>query len=343
MTLRSLTLACALMASFAWPLPLAVAQDQKVLVTVNDQPITSFDVEQRISLWRLLGDKRTKDGLRKRALNELIDDIAAIEETRKGNFAPSEKDVDQYMADYGKGLKTDETGLKQKLKSQGISVAAMRQYLAGRIAFNRLVRGKFKEDFSVSDAEVKKRLAQFKKEIDDNITTQIIKIESDPRRRAITVYELMPIKFPVDAPQGSITREMINSRAIEANTYISRFKGCKSARAAASGIFNVQVGKRVEADGAKMNKQLKQALEKVGAGRAVGPIPTATGVEAIAFCGVRKIVPPKIQRPKDIKYPTADQVRGLLTQEKFDKVASKYSGTFRKGLYIEYRDPTYSQ
>ncbi len=51
----------------------ALAQDQKVLVTVNDSPITSFDVEQRINLWKLLGQPR-RNGARKRALNELIDD-----------------------------------------------------------------------------------------------------------------------------------------------------------------------------------------------------------------------------------------------------------------------------
>jgi peptidyl-prolyl cis-trans isomerase SurA len=195
----------------------------------------------------------------------------------------------------------------------------------------------------VSDAAVQKRLAQYKSEIDGNITQQIKKLEADPRRRPITVYELMPIKFPVDAPQGSVTPELINSRAIEANIFIKKFKGCKNARAAASGIFNVQIGKRVEADGAKMDKRLKSALDKAGVGRALGPIPSPKGVEAIAFCGVRKIVPPKIQRPDNVKYPTADQARSVLIQEKSDQIASKYAGKFRKGLYIEYRDPAYSQ
>jgi peptidyl-prolyl cis-trans isomerase SurA len=322
---------------------LAFAQDQKVLVTVNDQPITSFDVTQRINLWKLLGDRRGGDGIRKRALNELIDDIAATEEARKGGFQPTEQDVDAYMGDYAKGLKTDGPGLKQKLKSQRISEAAMRQYLAGRIAFNRLIRGKYKEDYSVSDEAIRKRTAQYKAEIDGKISSQIRILEADPRRRPITVYELMQITFPVDAPQGSVTPEMINSRAIEANGFIRRFKGCKSARAAASGIFNVKIGKRIEADGSKMDKRLKSALDKAGTGRAIGPIPSPTGVGAIALCGVRKIVPPKIQRPDNVKYPTPDQVRNVLVQEKSDQIAAKYAGKFRKGLYIEYRDPSYSQ
>ncbi len=319
------------------------AQDQKVIVTINDRPITSYDVQQRINLWKILGDKRAKAASRKASLNELIDDIAAVEETKKLGFPPTTKEVDDYVTQYSKGLKTDDKGLKGKLKSQGVSMSAMRQYLEGRVAFNRLVRGKFKEDFSVSDAEVQKRVNQFKREIDGSINQQIAKIESDPRRKPITVYELMPIQFPVDAPKADITRELINSRAIEAGTFISRFKGCKNARSAASGIFNVKIGKRIEADASKMNPKLRQALNNVGAGKAIGPIPTATGAEVIAFCGSRTITPAKVARPKNVQYPTTAQVKNMLAQEKFDKVASKYSGRFRKGLLIEYRDPSFSQ
>jgi peptidyl-prolyl cis-trans isomerase SurA len=321
----------------------ALAQDQKVIVTVNDQPITSYDIQQRINLWKILGDKRGKAGVKKQALNELIDDIAVVEETKKLGFPPSEKEIDQHMKDYSKGLKTDDAGLKSKLKAQGISTAAMRQYLAGRLAFNRLVRGKFKEDFSVSEDEVKKRVANYKREVDGNISQQIAKLESDPRRKPITVYEVMPIKFPIDAPEGGVTKEIVNSRAIEVAGYVSRFRSCKGARAAASGIFNVQIGKKIDANAAAMNPKLRQALDKVGPGRALGPISGPTSVEAIAFCGKRTIRPAKIERPKNIQYPTADQIRNLMAQEKFDIVAAKYSGRFRKGLLIEYRDPTYSQ
>ncbi len=327
----------------AAPVPASFAQDQKVIVTVNDQPITSYDVQQRINLWKILGDKRAKTASRKAALNEVIDDIAVVEESKKFGFQPSEKDIDSHMLDYAKGLKTDEQGLKKKLKTQGISTAAMRQYLAGRVAFNRMVRGKFKEDFSVSESDVKKRQAQFKSEVDGNINRQIAKIEADPRRKPITVYELMPIKFPIDAPDGNVTSELLNARALEVATFVKKFNGCKSARSAAAGIFNVQIGKKLDANGAAMNAKLKNALDGVGPGRALGPIPAGKTIEAIAFCGVRKITPPKVERPKNIQYPTETQVRGLLAQEKFDKVAGKYSGRFRKGLLIEYRDSSFSQ
>jgi peptidyl-prolyl cis-trans isomerase SurA len=339
---RTLVIAAALTTSLVYGAhsPL-LAQDQKVIVTVNDQPITSFDIKQRMNLWKLLGIKPGGDNARKRALDDLIDDIAKVEEAKKFGFAATEKDIDTRLGDFAKGLKTDNNGLRGKLKAQGISIAAMRQYLAGQIAFGRLIRGKYKEDFTVSDADVKKRQAAYRAEIDGTIAGQIKKLEADPRRRPVTVYEILEINFPIAAPEGGITNELLQARAIEANQYVSRFKGCGSARAAASGIFDVKVGRKIEADASKIPKPLRQAMDKAGPGRGIGPLRSPAGLQVVAFCGIRKISPPKIQRPKDVQYPNEKQVRGLLEQEKFAAVQKKYSGQFRKGLLIEYRDPSF--
>jgi peptidyl-prolyl cis-trans isomerase SurA len=336
----AVTVLCGIAISLAAFAPTVVlAQDQKVIVTVNDSPITSYDIQQRINLWKLLGDNSAKkDGARKRALNELIDDIAKINEAKKSGFAPTEKDVDNRLSEVSKGLKTDDKGLVGKLRSQGISMAAMRQYLTAQISFGRILNGKLKVNFDVSADEVKKRQSRYRAEIDGKINAQIAKIESDPRRRAINVYQLMRIQFPID---GTITSELLNSRAVEVNTYLGRFNGCGNARKAASGIFNVQVGKKFDVDAAQLQKPMRETFERIGAGKAVGPARYPNGLEAVAFCGSRKIVPPKVERPKNVAYPTSEQVKGVLLQEKYEQIASKYGSQFRKGLLIEYRDPTY--
>lgn len=322
-----------------WVTPEAIAASAQVLVTVNDQPITTFDVQQRISLWKLVGGRSGNDS-KKRALDELIDDIAEIEEAKRRGLAATDDEIDKRMESIAKSLKTDTSGLKGKLKAQGISLAAMRQYVAAQFAFHRLIRASGKVDTQVSDAEVKKRVAAYRAEIDGKINAQIAKIEADPRRRPITVYQILEVSFPVD---GEITQQLLQSRAIEVNQFLNRFKGCKSARSAASGIFNVRVGKQLEADAAKMPKQLRQALDGIGQGKALGPVRSPDGLQAIGFCGVRKVVPPKIERPKNINYPTADQVRGQLEQEKLVAIEEQYRGKWRKGLLIEYRDPSLGQ
>jgi peptidyl-prolyl cis-trans isomerase SurA len=332
------------LAAALWATPLAnnvaaIAEPAQVLVTVNDKPITTYDVQQRIALWKLVGGgSRTKS--KDVALNDLIDDIAEIEEARKLGLAASEAEVDQRMESIAKSLKTDSAGLKGKLKAQGISLSAMRQYIAAQFAFHRLIRAKDKVDTSVSDAEVKKRVAAYRAEIDGKINSQIAKLEADPRRKPITVYQLLEVNFPID---GELTQQLLQSRAVEVAQFLSRYKGCKSARAAASGIFNVRVGRQIEADATKIPKQLKQALDSVKPGNALGPVRSPNGLQALGFCGVRKIVPPKIKRPTDVQYPTADQVRNQLEQEKMAKIMEQYRGKWRQGLLIEYRDPSLVQ
>jgi peptidyl-prolyl cis-trans isomerase SurA len=309
----------------------AMAQDQKVIATVNDIPITSFDVEQRMNLWKLVGGGGANPS-RKAALNELIDDIAKVEEAKKYKVEPTEKEIDARLSEVAKGLKTDEKGLQGKLREQGISKAAMRQYLAGQISLGRVLRGKYKVDVSATPAEIDEKMNGYKSEI--NI--KLKKFMADPRMQPVTVYELQEITFPVE---GEITNEMLQSRAIEANAYLGKFKSCASARAAASGIFNVRVGKRLEADGRKLPPQLKAMLDKTKPGRAIGPMRSQQGMQVLAFCGVRKIKP---NAPK-VAYPTRKQAETAVLNEKYAAVVSKYSSQFRKGLMIEYRDPSFQQ
>ncbi len=321
----------------------AQAETAQVLVTINDLPITTFDVQQRISLWKLVGSKPASGDLKKKALDELIDDVAEIEEAKRRGLAASEDEINKRMEGIAKSLKTDTGGLKSKLKSQGVSVVAMRQYISAQFAFHRLVRASGEKGLTVTDADVKKRTAEFKAEMDANIKRQIAKIESDPRRKPVTVYQIMEINFPLDAGGGEITPQIIQSRAIEVNQFVRRFKGCESAREAASGIFNVKVSKMIEADSAKIPPQLKAALDSVKAGNAIGPVRGEKALQALAFCGIRKVVPPKVKRPENIKYPNEEQVRGIIEQERFSAIQNKMRGTWRKGVLIEFRDPSLNQ
>lgn len=306
----------------------AAAQDRKVLVTVNDRPITSFDVDARINLWKLLGRNIEGPGQRKAALNAIIDDIAKIEEAAKYKAEPVEKDIQERLKRVAKGLDTDENGLKDKLKKNGISISAIRQYVSAQIAFNRLLSGKYKEKVEVSPAEIDAKMA----EIQATMNGRLAKIKSDPRMQAVTVYELLEVGFPLDSP------DLMQARLAEAAQFVSRFKGCNSARAAASGIFNVKIGKKLEADSRKIPKPMRAAFAQVGTGRAIGPFRSKEGIQVWGYCGTRKISP---QLPK-VELPNRQQIENAVYNEKFDAVEKKYSGQFRKGVVIEYRDPAYA-
>lgn len=295
--------------------PAVHAEGQGVLVTVNDLPITSFDVDQRVKLNAIVGRVQgTPAEQRKRALQSLIDDVVKLAEAKKFGAMPNDKTIDAQIDKMAKGSNTDAKGLAAQLKAKGSSITALRTLVAAQISFNRLLMGMYKIKVEVDQAEVDKKYNEF---------------VNDPRLAPVTVYEIMEIEMPVDNMGDAMAQQLLVARAADAAQYRSKFKGCGSAKAAASGIYNVQLGKRMEADSRRLPKPLKSALDKVGPGGIIGPARSKKGVQLIAFCGKKSISPEK---------PTRQQVEMLLTNKKYDVYEERYMRELRRNAFIEYKD-----
>jgi peptidyl-prolyl cis-trans isomerase SurA len=307
------------------------AGDQGIVATVNDIPITSFDIDQRLRLMEVLGRKQETSDARKNALHAMIDEVIKIAEAKKYKIDANDKEIDAQMGRIAKGLKTDTAELHAKLESQGIAIGSLKQYVAAQIAFARILGGKYQVKIKVEPAEVDKKSAEIKQDLEQKVSAFM----NDPRRKAVEVYTILEIDLPVEQADDTM---LLQARAVEAVQLIKNFKGCSTAREAASGIFNVKIGKQVDAVAVKIPKQMKQALDKAGPGKAMGPARGPKGIQVIGFCGKRVIKPPK---PK-YELPTRQQVEAAVSNEKYDAAEEKYMKIMRKGALIEYKDPTYA-
>ena len=310
----------------------ARAGDQGIVVTVNDVPITSFDIDQRLRLLKILGTRADDNDARKKALHAMIDEVIKIAEAKKYKVDATDKEIDEQMGRVAKDLETDAAGLRAKLESQRIAISSLKQYVAAQIAFARILGGKYQVKIKVEPAEVDKKYAEIKQGLEQKVST----IMNDPRMKAVQVYTILEIDLPVETADDAM---LLQARAIEASQLIKNFKGCNTARAAASGIFNVKIGKTIDAVAAKIPKPMKQALDSVGPGHAMGPARGPKGIQVIGFCGKRTIQP---QKPK-YELPTRDQVENVVSNEKYAAVEDKYMAIMRKTALIEYKDPAYAQ
>ena len=313
-------------------IPIAArAQGQGVIATVNDRPITGYDIGQRLKLMKILGAA----GGRKEALQSLIDETIKLDAARKFKFEATEAQIQKQLERMAKGMETDGPGLEARLKQQGIASAAFRQYIAAQIGFSRMVSSKYRVSTDVKPEDVARKRAEIEREV----KKRMAEIQRDPRMKPVTVYTIQQIDLPIENAGDAMSEQLMQARAVEAVQFIQRYKGCKSAGAAAQGIFNVKVGKLVEADAAKLPKQLKAALDKAGAGKAIGPVRGKDGIQVIGFCGVRTLTPPK---PK-FEMPSDEQVANALSNEKFAEYEDKFIKELRQTAYIEYKDSSYSQ
>jgi len=309
----------------------ALAQTRGIVAIANDQPITDLDITQRVTLLDIVGDLPPGGLTKQQALQALIDDQVKIVEATRLAMLPTDSDVTDRIDKLAQGMKISRADLLAKLKAKGISEASFRRYVQASMGFNRIISAKYRQDMDATDAEVDAKIAEIK----SKVGAQMSKLMNDPRMKPITVYTLMEIKLPVDGQDPML----LQSRAIEAQQVMQRLKGCGSVKAASDGIFNVKPGKTFDADAAKLPKPMRAALDKVGKGRAVGPMRGKEGIQLIALCAVRTITPPK----PDFTMPTREQVKRIVVNEKYDKIEQDYLKVARDKIYVEYRDQSYAQ
>jgi peptidyl-prolyl cis-trans isomerase SurA len=312
----------------------ALGQNKGVIVVANDLPITDYDITQKINLLKVLGSDPSRMS-RKEVLQSLVNDVVKLAEAKRLNVSPSNGEVDGQIGRIAKNLKMDSAGLLGRLKERGVATEFFRRYVSANIGFNRVIGIKNKDapkkKAEVSDADVDRKMAEIK----GQMNAQVSKIMADPRMKGVTVLSIIQFDLPVETDDPGL----LQARAIEAQQVAQQFKSCKNPRAAASGVFNVKVGKVVDADASKVPPELRKALTSAGVGRAIGPLRGPKGLQVIGYCGSRKIAP---QKPK-FDMPTRDQVRNVLENEQYAKVEEQFLKDARKHVYIEYRDKSFAQ
>jgi len=294
------------------------ADDQAVVVTVNDLPITNFDIDQRIQLWNAIGHDSKRGDPRKEALQSLVDDTIKRAEAKKWKAEASSDVVDAQIARMAKASGTDTAGLAAKLKGKGVSMAALKNLVAAQLSFNRLLDALYKVKVEVDPAEVDKKYQE---------------VAADPRLKPVPIYEIVEVTLPVDKTDDSMAQQLLMARAADAAQFARQFRGCGSLRQAASGIYNVKIGGLMKADGRKLPPTLKAALDKAGTGKIIGPGRSPQGVQLIAFCGKSTVAPPS---------PSREQVQMMLMNKKYDVYEERYMRELRRSAFIDYKDPKFA-
>ncbi|MDU6238558.1 MAG: SurA N-terminal domain-containing protein, partial [Bradyrhizobium sp.] len=143
--LRALAIcSLAVLASGAGLIP---AQAQSIVVMVNGDPITDYDIEQRMKL-NFLSTRKQQS--RQEVINELIDDKVKIKEGKKFGVEPTASDVDQSFAGMGSRMRLNAEQLTKSLESQGVRPETLKARIKAEIVWTSLVRGRYKERLLVS-------------------------------------------------------------------------------------------------------------------------------------------------------------------------------------------------
>jgi len=137
-------------------------------VLVNDQPLSSFDIDQRLRLVIAIsgGVKSQKEFLKVRdqVIKSMIDEQLQLQESATVDLVIDDGQLEDFFARRAQGVGQTPEQFAQALAGIGSSKHSMQKQMEAEIAWSRLVEGRLGPFVTVSDEEVEDRI----KKIFDN-------------------------------------------------------------------------------------------------------------------------------------------------------------------------------
>jgi peptidyl-prolyl cis-trans isomerase SurA len=248
--------AAAAMVGLVLTVAMAAPSLAATVVTVNGTPITDTQVDQRLRLFSMEGNKTGRKG----ATDQLIDEALQMEEAKRLGINVSNAQVDEGLQQVSRNIKISQDKLIQMLQQNGVGIETLRDRLRAAIAWNAVSEQAIMPQVQISDLE-----------LDQKAASQVAAFQTYD-------YILKEIIFVAPGGQGA------GGRTAQANRYRSSFAGCDSAVQLSLSYTDaavIDVGRRHAT-------QLPEAIAKELAGLNVGgitkPRVVDTGVSMLAVC-----------------------------------------------------------
>lgn len=285
----------------------SLARAQQVVVMVNGEPITNFDIEQRSKL-TMLSTHKMPD--RQDVINELIDEKVKIREGKKFSIDPSASDIDQSYASMSGRMRITPDQLTKTLEAQGIRAETLKARIRADMVWSSLVRGRYKESLQVGEKDVEEKVKEQG-------------VEQTPDTPGFE-YKMQPVVLVV--PRGS-GPDVIEARKKEAEALRTRIQTCAEANAFFKSMQNAAIRETVVKTSADMPAALREILDNTPVGHLTPPEITKQGVEMVVLCA---------RDPTKVDTPKKREIREKMYNAKYEAKSKSYLQEVRRAAMIEY-------
>jgi peptidyl-prolyl cis-trans isomerase SurA len=294
----------AMLISAALILP-GAARAQQVVVIVNGEPITAFDIEQRSKLSQLSTHKAPP---RQEVLDELITETLKVKEGKKWGLEVSDSEVDSAYANMASRMRLTADQLTQLLAKSGVYAATLKRRIRADIAWPQLVRGRFQTSLQIGEKDI---LTAADAKADESVGYD---------------YTLRPILLliPSGSPEGAIEARRRDAEALRA-----RFQGCDEGLAFARALKDVAVREQVIRSSADFPPEVRKVLDGIEVGKLTPPETTKLGIEMFAICGKKESAADNT--------PGRRRVRETIAAERYAQRSKQYLNEVRRGAMLEYK------
>jgi peptidyl-prolyl cis-trans isomerase SurA len=224
-------------------------------ITVNGDPITDFQIEQRLKLFQLEG----RSG-RQAAQKELIDEAIMVQEARRLGITVSDAQLDDAFLSVARNIKLSPDKLREVLAASGVNPETLRDRLRAAIAWQQVTSQSIAPSVQISDLQLEQEAAGMATE-----TTQYD-------------YVLKEVLFVTSGGRSA------SSRTAEANRYRRSFNGCDGAVQLSLSYTDAAVMDIGRRHATQLPEAIANELAGLNVGQITKPRVVENGVSMLAVC-----------------------------------------------------------
>lgn len=251
----------------------AQAVGERVVAVVNDDPISSFDVRQRMRLMMItqgipeLPDEAIPQ-FQQQAMRDLIEERLKLQEAERWELEIPDDAIDEEIGMIAASGGGSIQSLAQDLASQGIDISTLREKVRADQAWEQLVRGRFGSRVSVTDGEVEDML--------NNMRADVTRDQ----------YLISEICLPVAAPSERDQMYNIGMQMIEQMRSGAPFRALAQQYSACPSA--ARGGDLGWVKSSELDPDLADVVTRLGEGNVSRPIPQQGMMKLVAVRQVRQ-------------------------------------------------------
>ncbi len=253
-----MTLISATMISATLVLAPRHAWAQAVEVSVNGDPITSFDLDQRMKLLRGMHKPATRDA----AIESMVSDRLKAREASRFGINITDEEIGEQVQTDARKMKVSSAQLAADIGRSGVSPEHMRAHFKDELGYNVLMKA-LNRGVEASEVAVRDQLAKEK------------------GKTSITSYTIRQVVFTLSPSDGPA---QVEAAVKQAQALRGKFASCDSGIAYAKTLPGVAVRSKLTRDSTQLNEGIKDVLDKTPIGHLTEPSRSGNGIELIALC-----------------------------------------------------------
>ncbi len=143
----------------------ARAQDvQRIAAVVNDEVISIYDVDARLSLVIASSGLENRPNIRRRlvpqVLRTLIDEALKLQEAKRLNIQVGKSEIERVLAQIARQNNVPGGGLKKYLARQGVEITVLIDRVEADVAWAKVVRRRLRSRVEIGQDEIDEKLAE---------------------------------------------------------------------------------------------------------------------------------------------------------------------------------------